>query len=348
MKIGFLVNDVMTEHPLYTTTHLTAAAVNLGHESYVWGVGDFSYAPDGSIHAHARKADGSRIDSHEDYVESMQDEERETEPICVDDLDVLFVRNVPSDELAQRPWAQTSGNMFCQLAAARGVLVVNDPSGLLHALNKTYFQHFPEIVRPKTLISRDNREIREFIEAQHDKVVIKPLQGCGGQSVFLVDEDEKANVNQMIEAVTRDGYCIVQEYLPAAVDGDVRMFVMNGKPLEFEGKYAAFRRVNDSGDARSNMHAGGKSVPVEVTDQTLKLVEMVRPKLIRDGMFLVGLDIVENKLMELNVYSPGGLTSIRQHTGVDFGEVIIRDLERKVRYKNYYGGSISNAVLATL
>jgi glutathione synthase len=226
--------------------------------------------------------------------------------------------------------------------------VLNDPSRLAHALNKTYFQHFPEQVRPRTCISRDLSEIKAFITDQHEKVVIKPLQGSGGQSVFLINENEQANLNQMIEAVIRDGYCIVQEYLPAAADGDVRLFVMNGRPLVHEGKYAAFRRVNKTGDARSNMHSGGESQQVEVTDQMLELVEMVRPKLVRDGMFLVGLDIVEDKLMEINVFSPGGLGSSEHFTGVDFTEVIIRDLERKTKYKTYYGSGIRNVDLATL
>jgi glutathione synthase len=152
----------------------------------------------------------------------------------------------------------------------------------------------------------------------------------------------------MIEAVIRDGYCIVQEYLPAAKEGDVRLFVMNGRPLWHDGQYAAFRRVNDTGDARSNMHSGGKSVPAEVTDRMLELVEIVRPKLVRDGMFLVGLDIVEDKLMEINVFSPGGLGSSQQHTGIDFAEVVIRDLERKAKYKSYYGTRIRNVDIATL
>lgn len=183
---------------------------------------------------------------------------------------------------------------------------------------------------------------------RHDKVVIKPLQGSGGQSVFLIGEDEQANLNQMIEAVIRDGYCIVQEYLPGAAEGDVRLFVMNGRPLQHKDKYAAFRRVNNTGDARSNMHSGGKSVEAEVTPQMLEVVEMVRPKLVRDGMFLVGLDIVDDKLMEINVFSPGGLGSSQKHTGVDFSEAVIQSLERKVKYKTYYGSSIRNVDIAAL
>ncbi len=164
--------------------------------------------------------------------------------------------------------------------------------------------------------------------------------GCTGAAKtishfkFLINEVEQANINQLIDAVIRDSYCIVQEYLPAAVEGDVRLFVMNSRALRYQDQYAAFRRVNKSGDARSNMHSGGESVPAEVTDQMLELVEIVRPKLIRDGMFLVGLDIVDDKLMEINVFSPGGLGSAQQHTGVDFTEAIIQDLERKVKYKS--------------
>lgn len=348
MKIGFVVNEVATEQAAFTTTRLAMQAVNMGHQSYTLGVGDFVYAPDGSIHAHARTVQGDNYESLTDYMDELQSKENQSERILIDDLDVLLLRNDPSDDAAERSWAQTSGILFGQLAATRGVLVLNDPVNLANAINKTYFQHFPEQVRPKTCISRDEKEIKEFIEQQKDKVVIKPLQGSGGQSVFLIGEDDEANLNQMIEAVTRDGYCIVQEYLPAAVDGDVRLFVLNGRPLWHEGKYAAFRRVNNTGDARSNMHSGGKSVEAEITDQMLELVEMVRPKLVRDGMYLVGLDIVDDKLMEINVFSPGGLGSSHHHTGVDFTSVIIHDLERKVKYKEYYGNGVRNVDLATL
>jgi glutathione synthase len=152
----------------------------------------------------------------------------------------------------------------------------------------------------------------------------------------------------MIDAVLRDGYCVVQEYLPAAAEGDVRLFVMNGRPLVHDGKYAAFRRVNKSGDHRSNMHSGGESVPVDVTDKMLRLVEIVRPKLISDGMFLVGLDIVEDKLIEVNVFSPGGLGSSSQFAGIDFPRVVIDDIERKVQSRKFYDGRMTNVELATL
>jgi glutathione synthase len=348
MRIAFVVNDVMTEKASYTTTRLAMAAVNMGHESYYLGVGDFLYAPDGSIQAHVRFANDGPYESLEDYLEAVQDENRNSERINLDNLDVVLLRNDPSDDVGERAWAQASGVLFGQLAAARGTIVLNDPFSLASAINKTYFQHFPEQVRPKTCISRDVDDIKSFIEMQNDKVVIKPLQGSGGQSVFLIGEDEKANLNQMIEAVVRDGFCIAQEYLPGAVNGDVRLFVMNGRPLVKDGHYAAFRRRNDTGDARSNMHSGGKSEPAEITDTMLELAEMVRPKLVRDGMYLVGLDIVDDKLVEINVFSPGGLGSSQKATGVDFTEVIIRDLERKAKYRSYYGSTMNSRDLASL
>ncbi len=348
MKIGFVVNDVMTEQAAFTTTRLAMTATNLGHRCAMLGVGDFVYADDGSVHAWARCVRGDSYQDLAEYLAELQDEEREPKRIAVDDLDVLLLRSDPAADKQERPWAQNAGILFGEFAAHRGVIVLNDPRTLASAISKTYFQHFPEVVRPKTCISRNVAEIREFISAQRGNSVIKPLQGSGGQSVFLVRKKDQANMNQMIEAVIRDGYCIVQEYLPGAAEGDVRLFVMNGRPLMHEGKYAAFRRVNSTGDARSNMHSGGKSEPVEVTDEMLRLVEIIRPKLVMDGMFLVGLDIVEDKLMEINIFTPGGLGSAQTHTGIDFAAVVIEDLERKAECRKHYGAQLDNRSIATL
>jgi len=107
---------------------------------------------------------------------------------------------------------------------AAGTLVVNDPASLANAVNKTYFQHFPEVVRPRTLISRDPGDISSFVNELRAGAVLKPLQGSGGTSVFFVSNDESPNLNQMIEAVGRDGYIVAQEVLPEAAHGDVRRF----------------------------------------------------------------------------------------------------------------------------
>lgn len=348
MRIGFVVNEPETEDPRFTTTELAMAAGRLGHEPWIMGVADFIYASDGKIYGLARKIPREECESGDSVVKILRDSTHEPTKLALADLDVLMLRNDPSADKNERPWAQTPAIMFGPLAVQQGVLVLNDPTHLATALNKIYFQHFPEQVRPETCISRDANEIKHFADSHGGKVVIKPLDGSGGESVFLLRSDDPANSNQMIEAVIRDGYCIAQAYLPAAKEGDVRLFVMNGQALQHDGVFAAFRRVNKSGDMRSNMHTGGVSELAEVDESMLRLVELVRPKLVADGMFLVGLDIVVDKLMEINVFSPGGFWSLRNLTGVNFADVVIQDIARKLRYKQHYGSAISNAQLATM
>lgn len=348
MRIGFVVNSVATEKSEYTTTRLAMAAHRRGHETWLMGVDDFTHRADGTVAAHARS---SRTKTHKTlaaFLESVQSDKAGNETISVDDLDVLVMRNDPADDMVERPWAVTSGVLFGQLSVTRGTLVVNDPFGLADAVNKTYFQHFPEAVRPATLISRDLDDIASFVKDLGGQAVLKPLQGSGGANVFFVSGDESANLNQMVEAVGRDGYIVVQEVLPEADQGDVRMFVMNGEPLKVGDHYAAFRRVNATTDRRSNMRVGGTAEAVKVTDDMLALAEAVRPKLLDDGMFLVGLDIVGNKLMEVNVFSPGGLGSAQKLTKANFTEPVIDALEHKVSMRAHYPHGIANTRLATL
>ena len=123
---------------------------------------------------------------------------------------------------------------------------------------------------------------------------------------------------------------------------------MNGQPLRYKGRYAAFRRLRCSDDIRSNIHAGGEKARAIVDDVALHLAEIVRPKLVEDGMFLVGLDIVGSKLMEINVFSPGGLGSARHFEGVNFADGVIESLERKVQYMGFYQRNFSNVDMASL
>ncbi len=175
-------------------------------------------------------------------------------------------------------------------------------------------------------------EIRQPVEHQGRCVVLKPLAGSGGHNVFLIDPHEKANLNQIIDAVRQEGYVIVQEYLPAAAQGDTRLFLMNGKPLTSKGRYAAVQRARPSGDEdiRNNMTAGAKAFRARITKEMLHLAEVVGPKLKQDGMFLAGLDIVGDKLMEINVFSPGGLNSANRLEERNFAREVIHALERKV------------------
>ena len=348
MRLGFVVNDIGTEEPGYTTTRLAMAALNLGHEAWLMGAGDLAYDPDDKIRARGRAAPKKAYKASEKFLADLQGKRAKQERLTVDDLDVLLLRSDPSADLAYRAWAQSVGIIFGRVAQRHGVIVLNDPNGLAKAMNKMYFQLFPEEVRPKTLITRDRGDIKAFAKELGGNIVLKPLQGSGGQSVFLVREAELPNLNQMIDAVSRDGYVIAQEYLPAAAQGDMRLFLMNGAPLRYKGKYAAFRRVRTGDDMRSNIHAGGRLRRAEVGDTELRIAEIVRPKLVQDGMFLVGLDIVGDKLMEINVFSPGGVGSAQKFEGVNFAHAVVHALERKVEYMRYYRRNFDNVEMATL
>ena len=348
MRVGLMVNDVQTEQPEYTTVRLAARLVNSGHEAWLMGAGDFVYDTDEKVHAIARTGPKDSYGNDAAFLRDVQGPKARVERITVDDLDVLLLRSDPSTEQGERAWAQTAGIVFGRVAMRHGVIVLNDPNGLAKATNKMYFQLFPESVRPRTLISRDRGEIKKFIKAEGGRAVLKPLQGSGGAGVFLVQPNSGANLNQMIEALSRDGYIIAQEYLPAAAEGDTRLFVMNGVPFRYRGKYAAFRRRRTGEDMRSNIHAGGKLQQVEISDIHLKVAEIVRPKLVQDGMFLVGLDIVGDKLMEINVFSPGGLGSAQRFEKVRFTQGVINALQRKVDYVRHYQRAFDNVDMATL
>lgn len=340
MRIAFFVNDPATEKASFTTTRLAKAAADAGHDVFQIGAESFAFAGEHIIaRAHRGLPDTASL---EEFIEQRSEEE-----IVVDDLDVLMLRNNPSEEAAERPWAQVTGLIFGDLAVERGVLVLSHPGGLYKALNKLYILRFPEEVRPRSVITRNGDEIKRFVDDLGGRAVIKPLQGFGGRNVFFTNPEEAENLPQMIESVKRDGYVVVQEYLAAADEGDIRMILVNGRPLQVEGHHALFRRVPADDERRSNMAVGGSAEATELDDSLERIAEIVRPQLVRDGMFFVGVDVVGSKMIELNVFSPGGLGSPHHLTGVDFAPEVIAAIERKLEARTERP-ALTNVQLATL
>ncbi|MEA3419842.1 MAG: glutathione synthase [Campylobacterota bacterium] len=347
MKLGFVLNDVMNEPLPSTTINLVITALRMGHEVWLMSVGDFAYDPNDIIHANAVRASKNRFENAEEYMHHILSEDAKRERISVEDLDILMLRNDPAVDF-DKPWAQHASLVFGCAAANHGVIVLNDPGGLRRAINKMYFQQFPRIVRLKTLITKNYQDILEFYHQNSNKIIIKPLLGSGGRNVFLVQPDDEANIKQMTEAVMRDGYVIAQEFFAPASEGDIRLFMLNGRPFQVNGKFAAFKRVSGGKDVRSNIHAGGSSQAVEITDKILELAEIVRPKLVQDGIFFAGLDIVGDKLLEINIFSPGGLGRAGRIANENFHAAMIEALERKVAYKQHYMTSFDNTEMNTL
>ena len=348
MLIAFFVNDMAREFPNYTTTVLAHQAVQRGHRVCYITPGDFVMLPDDSMQIHARMAPDKRSKTHTDFFKGVQAVGEKTTEIAMRDVDVLWLRSDPSLDTQTAPWAAEAGILFGREAVKRGVLVLNDPNSLSLAINKMYFQSFPEAVRAETLITKHAPDVKAFAKRHGGECILKPLQGSGGSGVFKLDADNASNLNQMIEAITRDGYVIAQAYVPAAAKGDIRLFLMNGRPLQIGRKYAALRRISAKDDIRSNIHAGGKAVAVEVGDTELRVAELIRPKLISDGMFLVGVDIVGDKILEVNVFSPGNLQSCSKIAGVNFAEPIVASIERKLEIAREFSGAFNNKALAAM
>ena len=348
MLIAFFVNDMAKEFPNYTTTVLAHEAASRGHRVCYITPGDFVMRPDGSMQLHARVAPAKKAKTHAEFFNGMVEIAEKREKLDLSEVDVLWLRSDPSLDAQSAPWAADAGILFGREAVKRGVLVLNDPHSLSLAVNKMYFQSFPEAVRAETLITKFASDVKAFAKAHGGECILKPLQGSGGSGVFKVDSENMSNINQMIEAITRDGYIIAQAYVPAASKGDIRLFMMNGVPLQIGKKYAALRRVSAKDDIRSNIHAGGKAVAVEIGETELRIAELIRPKLIADGMFLVGIDIVGDKILEVNVFSPGNLHSCNTLAKVNFAEQIIASIERKVEISKEFEHAFDNKRLAVM
>ncbi len=342
MKLVMVVNDVMTEKDTNTTVHIAMAATNMGHEVWFTGVADFTYTPDEKITLVARKVKGLSYLTTKKYLSDLQYKGYIEDEINVENVDVIFLRNDPAEDEKTRPWAQYAGIIFGRLAVSRGVIVVNDPDGLSKSLNKLYFQTFPEYIRPKTLITRDKEKIRKFYEEHGRKIIIKPSSGSQGRNVFLLTPEDVPNFDQMVDTVLEHGYVIAQEFISEIRNGDTRLFMLNGKIFEVDGVYAAFRRIPKEGTIRTNIHAGGVFKKAEINKDIIKIAEIVSPKLIQDGIFFAGLDIVEDKLLEVNVFSPGGIDKVNILEGIDFSPYVVRALEKKVWYRKLYHGSFNN------
>lgn len=328
MKLALFVNDVASEVDEYTTTRLARAATQGGHVVWYVGVGDVELGEShGQVVARARAAEFDENDTLAGFMQRIK--ERDAERIVMDDLDAVFLRNDSIEDLQLRPWASPLGVVFGQRLEARGVTVVNDPVSLLRAASKLYLDEFPEKIRPRSLVTRDPEAIKRFIGAV-GHCVVKPLYGAKGRNVFMIENERELNLAQMTEAVLQDGYAIVQEFADGGEDGDARIFLLEGQILERDGRPAAFRRVPSDNDPRANISVGGEPMPLEIGDTERGIVESMSKKLVADGMFFVGIDVVGDKVVEINAESPGGIQAVEKLCGVDVCPVVIEALERRI------------------
>src|SRR3954471_22681049 len=336
MRICFVVNNPRTQRATYTTLHLAFAAYRRGHDVAFASVDAFSQGEGSDIVAEVVRPKSGRLRDTAGYAKALTAADAPREAARLVDFDVIFLRNNPSAGAAEvdafNP-ALDFGRRLKQL----GVLVVNDPDGLSRAGSKMYLAGFPVELRPKTLITRSTDRVRAFLRELDGPAIIKPLLGFGGQNVFYVGRGQTANLAQMISTVRRDGYVIVQEYLPAAAKGDKRVLLVGGSVCRAGDVVAAYRRMRPKDDIRNNMHVGGSRKRCTFSDAEARVCDLLRPRLVADGLYFVGVDIVGGKVLEINVFAPGGIHNINELYGIDVGAEVIRHLERRVELRALHG-----------
>ena len=349
MRICFVISDLQKEYA-GTSVVMLKKAFERGHDAYIMEVGGFNFVHGAPVNITCKK-----VPEHFDYktpvefLSKLQDKSVAWNTISSDELDVLFVRNNPTEEPVDRHWAEHSGLAFARAIQQQGVLVLNDANAMSHSfIDKMYFEELPQTIKPKSVITRSKATILEFWKNTNRKIVLKPLEGSGGQNIYLIDK-EKANFEQITDALLTMGYVIAQEFLPGVSKGDVRVLLMNGKILEKDGEYGIIRRNSDDKEEfRSNLSLGGTAEKAKLTPEIERIVELTAPKLIRDGFFLVGLDVVDDKLIEINCMSPGGLDYTESIGLPDFTNSVIESIERKIEYKALNKNKLTNKELATM
>jgi glutathione synthase len=232
------------------------------------------------------------------------------------DVEAVFIRKDPPFD-----------NMYLMatllLERARGrTVLLNDPRGLRDANEKLYALHFARWM-PRTVVTSHEDDVLSFVEEVGGMGVIKPLDLAGGSGVMMLKTGDK-NVRSIIQLLTDEGrrLVMVQEYLPAVVQGDKRVLLLDGEIL------GAINRVPRSDDLRSNIHVGGSVEACEVTEGERALVADIAPRLRADGLVFVGLDVIGGHLTEVNVTSPTGIQQLSRHVGREVSNDVIQWVER--------------------
>ena len=202
-------------------------------------------------------------------------------------------------------------------------LVVNDPAHVRNAPEKIFVTEFPELM-PPTLITRDGEEIRSF-RSEFGDIIIKPLYGNGGAGVFrLGGHDENlGSLLELFSTAFREPY-VVQRYLPDVRKGDKRIILVDGAAV------GAINRVPAAGEARSNMHVGGRPEPTELTEREREICETIGPVLRERGLIFVGIDVIGDYLTEINVTSPTGIREVKRFGGADIAALVWDAVESRL------------------
>jgi len=231
-----------------------------------------------------------------------------------DEIDVAFQRKDPPVDADYVAATQILGT-------CRRSLVLNRPTSVIAYNEKLFALHFPDLM-PETTVTRSIAELRAFMKSLGGEMIVKPLDGKGGEGIFHLYEGER-NVSSILEQVSQfeTRWVMAQRYLPAVRDGDKRILLLEGEPL------GAVLRVPADSEVRANLHVGGRAAQAGLSDADRRIIARVGPALREAGLFFVGIDVIGDKLTEINVTSPTGMQEINTLDGVRLEEAVIARVE---------------------
>lgn len=243
----------------------------------------------------------------------------ESTPTVLSQLDVILMRKDPPFDMDY-----IYSTYLLEMAESAGVLVVNKPQSLRDANEKLYTAWFPQCT-PDTLVTCRADLLRAFL-AEHDDIILKPLDSMGGASIFRLRQDD-LNTGVIIETLTRHGQrqIMAQRFIPEIREGDKRILLIDGHPIPY-----ALARLPAKGETRANLALGGRGVGVPLSERDQWICEQVAPVLRNKGLLFVGLDVIGDYLTEINVTSPTCIRELDDQFNLDIGGQLMDNIEAKL------------------
>ena len=313
MKFTFIIDPIDRLNPVHDTSiALMEAAQELGHEVWITKINQLTIIKS-KTWARVQRINLISIERTENHWVASNPwydlEKTILEPL--ESMDAVFMRQDPPVTV---PYLYAT--YLLDYLNPEKTLVINSPQGLRAANEKMYALQFTKVI-PDTIVSQDKQVIKEFLDSQ-GAAVLKPLGGKAGEGILFL-EPADINFNSLIEISTQQGQepVMIQSYLPAAKIGDKRIILLNGKPI------GAVNRIPTGKEFRGNMATGGRVAQTEITQKEYEICEYLAPKLIADGLYFVGIDIIGGYLTEVNVTSPTGIREIDLLDNVNLGKQVI-------------------------
>ena len=318
MKLLFVADPLETFKTYKDTTFsMMREAARRGHTLMACGPQDVRWQRGEKVTAFVR--DITLTGEAHDWFRAAQQPPDER-PQVLAEVDAVLMRKDPPFD----PEYFYATHLLSQ-AVREGARVFNDPTALRNHPEKLAILEFAQFIGP-TLVTRDAADVRRF-HAEHQDIILKPLDGMGGMGIFRVGPDG-LNLGSITETLNRDGAqtVMVQKYLSEIAQGDKRVLVIAGVPVPF-----SLARIPQGSEIRGNLAVGGKGVAMPLTDREREIATALGPTLAARGLLLVGLDVIGDCLTEINVTSPTCFQEITQQTGFDVPAMFINALEKAIQ-----------------